>query len=200
MELASPLSSLTMRGNETNYPTTPPDRFAHWKLHWKGKGLAVACAEGDLPVVVFLFGLAAGHGVDAHGPDADGNTPLHFAALSSEPALVAYLIAEGGDARSGVSLVEARDDDDDRIARKDSIRTNRRSSHHHTLMRKISSCRPSRVEVRNRDGETPLLRACSFGACSVVAEARGGGFAWSTLERPRIPRAVVFGSIVRARW
>ena len=42
--------------------------------------MKMACQQGNLPVVVTLWGLALSRNVDLMVPDDEGNTPIHYAA------------------------------------------------------------------------------------------------------------------------
>lgn len=49
-------------------------------IQWRGLTMKMACQQGNLPVVVTLWGLALSRNVDLMVPDDEGNTPIHYAA------------------------------------------------------------------------------------------------------------------------
>ncbi|CAN0235700.1 unnamed protein product, partial [Discosporangium mesarthrocarpum] len=61
-------------------------------ITYKGVGIAVACARGDLPLVCMLVTEGEEQGVDMLSADEEGNNPLHYAALSENPSLIDYLL------------------------------------------------------------------------------------------------------------
>lgn len=54
-------------------------------IHYYGVTLSMAASQGSLPVTVLLWGFAAARRVNLMVPDANGNNPIHFAALADSP-------------------------------------------------------------------------------------------------------------------
>ncbi len=52
---------------------------------YKGSNIYHAAAQGNLPLVVLLWGMAAARNVDIMQPDGHGNNPCHFASTSETP-------------------------------------------------------------------------------------------------------------------
>lgn len=44
--------------------------------------MQLACTQGNLPVVLTLWGLGLPKGIDMMAADDDGNTPVHYSALA----------------------------------------------------------------------------------------------------------------------
>jgi hypothetical protein len=51
-------------------------------INWKGTNMQLACSQGNLPVVLTLWGLALPRNIDMMAPDEEGNTCVHYAALA----------------------------------------------------------------------------------------------------------------------
>jgi hypothetical protein len=51
-------------------------------INYKGATMKMACQQGNLPVCVLLWGIAAAKRVSLIDPDSDGNNPMHYAVLS----------------------------------------------------------------------------------------------------------------------
>ena len=54
-------------------------------INYHGINIAQAAGQGNLPVCVLLWGMATAKRVNLMDPDAQGNTPMHFAALAELP-------------------------------------------------------------------------------------------------------------------
>lgn len=52
---------------------------------YHGLTIAKAAMQGNLPVCVLLWGMAAAKRLNLMVPDAQGNNPMHFAALADSP-------------------------------------------------------------------------------------------------------------------
>ena len=57
-------------------------------IQWKGTTMKMACEQGNLPVVVTLWGLALSRNVDMMVPDNEGNTPIHYAAHADNAEVI----------------------------------------------------------------------------------------------------------------
>ncbi|CAM9363839.1 unnamed protein product [Chrysoparadoxa australica] len=84
--------------NPSNYPSVG-------EIAYRGKGVAVACAEGNLPVLALLRDMAEEFGRDLTAPDADGCSLVHYAALASSADVLNWLLLRYG--QDQVSLVNA---------------------------------------------------------------------------------------------
>lgn len=51
-------------------------------VNYHGTTISMAAMQGNLPVCVLLWGIAAAKRVSLIQRDAEGNTPMHFAALA----------------------------------------------------------------------------------------------------------------------
>ena len=51
-------------------------------INYKGATMKLACQQGNLPVCVLLWGIAAAKRVSLMDPDSEGNNPMHYAVLS----------------------------------------------------------------------------------------------------------------------
>ncbi|CAM9839160.1 unnamed protein product, partial [Phaeothamnion confervicola] len=59
---------------------------------YRGQTMAVAAAKGDLPLAAMLYYSGEEAGFNMLVADAEGNAPLHYAALSESPDTVAFLL------------------------------------------------------------------------------------------------------------
>ena len=73
--------------------------------------MAMAASQGNLPLCVLLWGMATAKKVNLLVPDAQGNTPFHFAALADVPEVLGFLQQQGRSKTASSStsrLVDAR--------------------------------------------------------------------------------------------
>jgi hypothetical protein len=54
-------------------------------LNYHGVNIYQACSQGNLPLVVLLWGMASSKRISLMAPDFQGNNPMHFAALAESP-------------------------------------------------------------------------------------------------------------------
>ena len=74
--------------------------------------LSLACAKGMLPTAVLLWGMHKAQNQNPMSPDADGNNPLHYAALADTPEVLEFIIGQGGGKDiNGGKLVDSRNAD-----------------------------------------------------------------------------------------
>jgi hypothetical protein len=60
-------------------------------INYHGINIIQAAGQGNLPLCVLLWGMATAKRVNLMEPDAQGNTPMHFAALADLPEVTADL-------------------------------------------------------------------------------------------------------------
>ena len=80
-------------------------------INYHGATMAMAASQGNLPLCVLLWGMATAKKVNLLVPDAQGNTPFHFAALADVPEVLGFLQQQGRSrtyASSASQLVDAR--------------------------------------------------------------------------------------------
>jgi hypothetical protein len=54
--------------------------------------MQLACSQGNLPVVLTLWGLALPRHINMMSPDVEGNTPVHYSALADNAEVYNTLI------------------------------------------------------------------------------------------------------------
>lgn len=59
--------------------------FSASSINYRGVNIYQAASQGSLPVCVLLWGMASAKRVNLVAPDAQGNNPLHMAALADTP-------------------------------------------------------------------------------------------------------------------
>ena len=72
---------------------TQVDVLSSINIQWKGVTMRMACEQGNLPVVVTLWGLALSRNVDMMGPDSEGNTPIHYAAFADNAEVLKFNVS-----------------------------------------------------------------------------------------------------------
>ena len=80
-------------------------------INYHGSTMAMAASQGNLPLCVLLWGMATAKKVNLLVPDAQGNTPFHFAALADVPEVLGFLQQQGRSrtfSSSSSRLVDAR--------------------------------------------------------------------------------------------
>ena len=60
-------------------------------INYHGATISQAASQGNLPLCVLLWGMATAKRVRLMDPDAQGDTPMHFAALADLPE-VSYAV------------------------------------------------------------------------------------------------------------
>ena len=68
-----------------------PSSSSPSSINYHGSTMAVAASQGNLPLCVLLWGMATAKKVNLLVPDAEGNTPFHFAALADVPEVLGFL-------------------------------------------------------------------------------------------------------------
>lgn len=78
-------------------------------VQYNGQTIYVAAGQGNLPVCVLLWGMAAGKRQNVMAPDQDGNNPAHFACLARTPEVFGFFSQQlKGMFTPDVRLVDSR--------------------------------------------------------------------------------------------
>jgi hypothetical protein len=152
------MSTASDRSRFQNYNFAKPHKIVASQsssgINYHGATISQAASQGNLPLCVLLWGMATAKRVRLMDPDAQGDTPMHFAALADLPEVnyevlgIVFLV---------VSVIVSN-----LILLIMCIRLQVMSFLHQQTRIK---CDPQNrlVELRNNRGETPLLRASCVG-------------------------------------
>lgn len=78
-----PLRKRATRGSEAIGP-----------VHYQGTTLNMAAMQGNLPLFVMLWGMSKAKKVNLLAPDAEGNNPLHYAALAETTEVMTFIFGQ----------------------------------------------------------------------------------------------------------
>jgi hypothetical protein len=61
---------------------------------YQGVTIYAACRQGNLPICVLLWGIAAAKQVSLMEPDGEGNNPLHYACMAENSEAVGFILQQ----------------------------------------------------------------------------------------------------------
>mmetsp|Transcript_8952 Transcript_8952/g.13456 ORF Transcript_8952/g.13456 Transcript_8952/m.13456 type:complete len:728 (-) Transcript_8952:148-2331(-) len=70
---------------------TPVKRAVEMPIAYNGQTIMSAASQGNLPVVVLLWGMASAKKQSLMTPDAQGNNPMHYACLANTGEVMGFL-------------------------------------------------------------------------------------------------------------
>lgn len=63
-------------------------------INYQGLTIYVACRQGNLPVCVLLWGIAAAKQVSLMAADAEGNNPIHYACMAETNETLGFILQQ----------------------------------------------------------------------------------------------------------
>lgn len=77
-------------------------------INYQGITIYAACRQGNLPICVLLWGIAAAKQISLMEPDSEGNNPVHYACLAENNETLGFILQQTrGILNSGTKLVES---------------------------------------------------------------------------------------------
>ena len=111
-------------------------------INYQGVTIYVACRQGNLPVCVLLWGIAAAKQISLMAPDAEGNNPIHYACMAETNETLGFLLQQTrGMLDANTRLV-------------DSVNTAGETA----LLRAMVTATPSIIKTLLDEGSDPLIK------------------------------------------